>query len=410
MNKRTLEDLEVEGKVVLLRADFNIPIPDSGPEALGGRDHRLRAALPTIRRLLDRNCKILLCSHLGRPKGRVVEALRMAPIAARLAGILSRPVEALDDCIGPGVEGRVSRMRPGDILMLENLRFHPGEEANDPEFAKALASLAGVFVLDAFGAAHRAHASIVGPPQHLPSAMGLLLQREVEAIGGALESPQRPLATVLGGAKVSDKIKLIENLVARADLLLIGGGMGAAFLKAQGVSVGASPVEEDQLDRAAGLLAAARGKNTPIHLPVDVVVSSEFSRDPSKVQCAPVDRIPEGCQIMDIGPRTVEEFSDRLSRCGTVIWNGPVGVFEYPRFSAGTKGVAEALASLDATTIIGGGSTAEAVASLGLSHRMTHVSSGGGAMIEFMEGKDLPGIAALPRKQNALAHSQEKIY
>ena len=395
MDKKTLGDLDVAGKTVLVRADFNVPIGAEDPVVTADHDHRLRATLPTLRHLIDRNCKLVLCSHLGRPKGRVVESLRMAPIAKRLAHLLSQPVHALDDCIGPAVASRVSGMKPGETVLLENLRFQPGEEANDADFADALSSLADVFVLDAFGAAHRAHASIVGPPRRIPSAAGLLLQREVEVLSQALESPLRPLATILGGAKVSDKLRLIENLVKRADALFIGGGMAATFLKAQGKPVGSSLVEDNLLEYAAAMLEKSP---VPIHLPQDVIVASQFSDNPPWVRDIGVDEIPEDAYIMDIGPLTARDFSSRLSSCKTIIWNGPMGVFEYPRFAVATKLIAQDLALLDATTIIGGGSTAEAIESLDLSHQMTHVSSGGGAMIEFLEGRDLPGISALPSR------------
>ena len=395
MDKKTLDDLDVAGKTVLVRADFNVPIDTQDPVVTADHDHRLRATLPTLRYLIDRNCKLVICSHLGRPKGRIVESLRMAPIAQRLSQLLSQPVHALGDCIGPEVASRVSGMKPGETVLLENLRFHPGEEANDADFADALSSLADVFVLDAFGAAHRAHASIVGPQRRIPSAAGLLLQREVEVLSQTLESPLRPLATILGGAKVSDKLRLIENLVKRADALFIGGGMAATFLKAQGKQVGSSLVEDDLLEYAAALLAKSP---VPIHLPQDVVVSSQFSDNPAWVRDIGVDEIPEDAYIMDIGPLTARDFSTRLSSCKTIIWNGPMGVFEYLRFAAATKLIAQDLALLDATTIIGGGSTAEAIESLGLSHQMTHISSGGGAMIEFLEGRDLPGISALPSR------------
>ena len=407
MDRRTLNDVDLGGKTVLLRADFNVPIEEEG-EALAIHDHRLRVTLPTINYLLERNCKVILCSHLGRPRGEVVEGLRMAPIAGRLSALLSRPVQALPDCIGPGVKRAVSRMEAGDVVLLENLRFYPGEEGNDPGFARDLASLAEVFVLDAFAAAHRAHASIVGVPHHLPSVAGLLLQQEVEVIGGALESPNRPLAALLGGAKTGDKIRILENLLGKVDVLFIGGGMAATFLKARGKSVGASLVEDELIEFAADLMARARERGVAFHLSKDVVVASEFSATPSKIRTVDVAHIPNGFVAMDIGPGTVQRFSDQLSSCKTVIWNGPMGVFEYAPFSKGTRGIAETLASLDATTIVGGGSTAEAVKSLGLDHRIVHVSTGGGAMLEFLEGKELPGIAALPSKVASTAHGAEQ--
>ena len=399
MDIASLHDLDVAGKTVLLRADFNVPLEPNNPEITSEYDHRLRAALPTVEYLLEHNCKVVLCSHLGRPKGRVVEALRLKPVARRLSTLLRRPVPALQDCVGPHVAQHVSEIKPGEAVLLENLRFHAGEESNDPQFVNALASLADIFVLDAFGAAHRAHASIVGLPRLLPSAAGLLLQRELEVLDHALESPRRPLAVILGGAKVSDKLKLIDNLVRRADLILIGGGMAATFLKAQGKPVGRSIVEDHLLDYALELI---RSGAAHIHLPIDVVAASEISGNPSKVGVYSTDDVPQDSYILDIGPRTVQEFCRLLSPCQTIIWNGPLGVFEYKPFAAGTAALADHLASLHGTTIIGGGSTASAVETLGLGHRMDHVSSGGGAMIEFLEGKELPGISALPSKSALL--------
>ena len=397
MVKRALEDVEVEGKRVLVRVDFNVPI-EQGIETLASYDHRLRATLPTIQYLLERDSKIILCSHLGRPGGKVVEVLRMAPVADRLSFLLSRPVRHLQDCTGPEMEAAVGTMSAGDILMLENLRFHSGEEKNDPDFARALASLSDVFVMDAFAVAHRAHASTVGVPRYVPSVAGLLMQREIELIGKALESPTLPLAAILGGAKVSDKIMVLENLLGKIQALFIGGGMSNTFLKAMGYSVGASSVEEDRLEVASQLLQRARDNDIIVHLPQDVVISEEFSADPKGVRTVPVDRVPDGWYVMDIGIRSIEAYVAGLRVCKTVIWNGPMGVFEFPAFAEGTRKIGEAIASLSATTVVGGGSTAEAVEELGLMDRMTHVSTGGGASLEFMEGKELPGIAALPDK------------
>ena len=394
-NKQTLHDLDVDGKTVLLRADFNVPLDPDNPEITSEHNHRLRVTLPTVEYLLQRNCKVVLCSHLGRPRGRVVESLRLKPVARSLETLLGRPVHVLRDCIGPHVSSQVAEMLPGEVVLLENLRFHPGEVANDPQFVNALASLADIFVLDAFGAAHRAHASIVGLPQILPSAAGLLLQRELEVLGDAMQSPRRPFAVILGGAKVSDKLKLIENFVNRSEIILIGGGMAATFLKSQGKPVGASLVEDDLLDYAARLM---RSRFASIYLPVDVVAASEISATPSRIGVFPVDEVTPGMRILDVGPKTVERFCRLLEQCGTIIWNGPMGVFELGPFSSGTTAIPKHLASLEGTTIIGGGSTAKAVESLGLGHHMDHVSSGGGAMIELLEGKELPGISALPSK------------
>ena len=397
MAKRTLQDMDVRRKRVLVRVDFNVPI-EQGIETLASHDHRLRATLPTIQHLLEQNSKIVLCSHLGRPRGKIVEELRMAPVGERLSLLLSRPVKNVRDCVGPEVEAATAHMAPGDIVMLENLRFYPGEEKNDPEFARALSSLADLFVMDAFAVAHRAHASTVGIPRFLPSVAGHLVQREVEVIGKALESPARPMAALLGGAKVADKIMVLENLVDKVDRLFIGGGMAVTFLRALGHPTGASAVEEDKLEIASLLLKRAREKGIEVDLPQDVVVSEEFSPDAGRVREVPVNQIPNSWYVMDIGPGTVEEFVGGLRDCNTVIWNGPMGVFEFSRFRDGTRLIGEALASLDATTVVGGGSTAEAVEELGLVDKMTHVSSGGGACLELMEGKELPGIAALPDK------------
>ena len=396
MGKRTLDNLDVEGKRVLVRVDFNIPI-EQGVEAIAQYDQRLRATLPTIRYLLDRRCRVILCSHLGRPGGKVADSLRLAPVGDRLGLLLSHPVRSLDGCVGPSVEAAAASMATGDVILLENLRFHPGEEANDPAFVQGLAGLADCFVMDAFAVAHRAHASTVGMTQHLPSAMGLLVQKEVEALGQALDSPRRPLAALMGGAKVSDKILVLENLLDKLDHLFIGGGMAVTFLHALGKDTGASSVETDRLDFANGILGRARERNVQVHLPQDLVVANQFAPDPSCVRNVPSDQVPQDWFIMDIGDCAAQEFSQGLQACRTIIWNGPMGVFEMPRFSQGTRVVAQAIAGMDGvTSVVGGGSTAEAVEELGLMDDMTHVSTGGGASLEFLEGKELPGIAALP--------------
>ena len=399
MAKRTLEDIDVRGRRVLVRVDFNVPV-DQGAEVVATYDHRLRATLPTIEYLLRQCSKIILCSHLGRPGGKIVEELRLAPVGQRLSVLLSRPVKNMKDCIGPEVDACISRMSPGDIVMLENLRFHAGEEKNDPEFAQSLVSLADVFVMDAFAVAHRAHASTVGVPRYLASAAGLLMQREMQLMGKVLHSPAQPLGALLGGAKVSDKIMVLENLLERVDHLFIGGGMAVTFLRARGYSTGASSVEEDKLGFASQLLERAADKGVSVHLPEDVVVSSEFSGEPEQVRTVPVGEVPAGWYVMDIGETTVGNFVKALQGCKTVIWNGPMGVFEFSSFAEGTRRIGEALASLKATTLVGGGSTAEAVEEMGLMDRMTHVSTGGGASLEFLEGRDLPGIAALPDKDS----------
>ena len=396
MSKRTLSQLDVSGNAVLVRVDFNVPI-EQGVEAIGNYDQRLRATLPTIEYLLERRCKVVLCSHLGRPRGQVDEGLRLAPVGDRLSVLLNRPVLSLTDCIGPEVTAAVSAMSEGEIYLLENLRFHPGEEANDDSFSAQLADLADCFVMDAFAVAHRAHASTVGVPKLLPSAMGLLTQREVESLGLALGEPKRPLAALMGGAKVSDKILVLENLLPRLDHLFIGGGMAVTFLAAAGKSVGASAVEDDRLEFAREVLDRAQRDAISVHLPTDVVVADEFAGDPGAVTNALADGVPDGGYIMDIGEATAAAFARGLGECGTILWNGPMGVFEFERFNVGTRIVADGIAgSQNAITVVGGGSTAEAVESLGLMDRMTHVSTGGGASLEFLEGRELPGIAALP--------------
>ena len=396
MAKRTLPDLDVAGKRVLVRVDFNIPI-EQGVEVIASYDQRLRATLPTIRYLLERDCRIILCSHLGRPAGKVVEELRLAPVGDRLADLLGHPVKQLNDCIGPEVEADIAKLDPGQVALLENLRFHAGEEKNDPEFVRGLAALADCFVMDAFAVTHRAHASTAGITDLLPSAMGLLVQREVEEMGRALESPASPLAALMGGAKVSDKILVLENLLGKLDHLFIGGGMAVTFLKAQGINTGASSFEEERLEFARDVMKRAAAGNIGVHLPEDVVIASSFEADPPEYRTVPADQVPDGWYIMDVGEATARSFGDTLRNCRTIIWNGPMGVFEMPRFSHGTRIVANAIAGLQGvTSVVGGGSTAEAVEELGLMEGMTHVSTGGGASLEFLEGRELPGIAALP--------------
>ena len=387
MNKKTVKDINVTGKRVLVRVDFNVPLA----EGKVADDTRLRAALPTIQYLLDQGAKVILMSHLGRPKGKVVEELRMDPVAERLSELLGRPVRKLDDCVGDEVKAAVAEMRPGDVILLENTRFHPEERKNDPDFAKKLAELADVFVNDAFGTAHRAQASTVGVAQYLPAVAGLLMEKELNFLGKALESPERPFVALLGGAKISDKIGVIENLLTRVDALLIGGGMANTFLKAQGYQVGQSLVEDESLGVAKELLERAGEK---LALPVDAVVADRFAADAAS-KAVPVDEVPPDWRILDIGPRTVELFKEKLAEARTVVWNGPLGVFEFPKFAAGTEAIARFLADLEATTIIGGGDVVAAVRRAGVADRITHVSTGGGAALEFLEGKELPGVAAL---------------
>ena len=396
MSKKTLTDLNLGGHRVLVRVDFNVPI-EQGIEAISNYDQRLRATLPTIKYLVENDCKIILCSHLGRPNGKVDEGLRLAPIGDRLSTLLEMPVQNLHDCIGPDVKSVIDNLAPKDIVLLENLRFHLGEENNDPQFAEQLSSLADFFIMDAFAVAHRAHASTVGVGKFLPSAMGLLVQNEVESMSKALDSPKSPFSALLGGAKVSDKILVIENILSKLDSLFIGGGMSVTFLKSQGYSTGASNLEEDRIKFAHDLIEQAESRGIKVHLPEDVVVSNEFSSNPSSIRTVPIDEVPPNWYIMDIGEKSAHSFSDSLSQSKTIIWNGPMGVFEMPKFSEGTRTVATAIGALTgATTVVGGGSTAEAVEALGLMEQMSHVSTGGGASLEFLEGKDLPGISALP--------------
>ena len=396
MVKRSLSQLDVTGSRVLVRVDFNVPI-EQGIEAIEGYDQRLRATLPTIRHLIDRGCRTILCSHLGRPRGKVDDGLRLAPVGDRLAHLLNHPVKSLPVVVGPEAEAAVAELEPGDVALLENLRFDAGEESNSPAFAQSLAALADYFVMDAFAVAHRAHASTVGVTNFLPSAMGFLVEKEVTSMSLALEAPEKPLAALMGGAKVSDKILILQNMLDKLDHLFIGGGMCVTFLKAQGYGVGASQVEADRLEFAREMLDAARQRGIEVHLPAEVVVASEFAPDPAEVHIFATDGVPEGGIIMDIAPSAASEFARQLQRCGTVIWNGPMGVFEMPRFSEGTRVVAQAIADAPGiTSVVGGGSTAETVEALGLEDRMTHVSTGGGASLEFLGGLELPGIAALP--------------
>ena len=389
MNKKTVRDIEVAGRRVFVRVDFNVPL-DQGRIT---DDHRITAALPTIAYLCDHDAAVILASHLGRPKGPE-PSLRMDPIARRLQELLRRPVRKLDDCVGPEVEAAVGAMRRGDVVLLENLRFHPEEEANDPSFARGLARLAEVYVNDAFGTAHRAHASTVGVAKLLPAVAGLLMERELTFLGKVLEAPTRPLVAILGGKKVEDKIGVIRNLLRLAQTMLIGGGMCYTFLRAAGGKIGASLCEADKLDLAGELMADAQRRGVRLLLPVDVVAAQRPSAD-AAVRTVDARAIPDGWMGLDIGPRTEAAFAAPIAAAGTVLWNGPMGVFELAPFAHGTQAVARAVAESPAESIVGGGDTASAVEHFGYADKMTHISTGGGATLEFMEGKVLPGVAVL---------------
>jgi len=395
MNKMTVRDIEVTGKRVLVRVDFNVPI-NARTGAITD-DSRIRASLSTIKYLIERKAKVILMSHLGRPKGKIVEEMRLTPVAQRLSRILGQPVGVAMDCIGPEVEKSVENMKAGDVLLLENLRFHPEEEAGSEDFARALARLGDVFVNDAFGTSHRAHASISGITHYLPAVAGFLLEKEINTLGGLMENPVHPFTSIFGGAKVSDKVALLKNIMGKVDCLLIGGGMAATFLKAKSYEVGRSPVEIDTLDMAAELIKEAARSGTRLILPVDVVVADEIDRD-AVGKVVSVDAIPPDKMIADIGPKTIENFRRELKKSRTVFWNGPVGVEEIPQFARGTQALAKLLPELKATTVVGGGSTAEVIEALRLAEKVTFVSTGGGASLEFLGGEELPGVVALRDK------------
>lgn len=395
MNKQTLSSLtDLQGKRVFVRVDFNVPQDDTGAIT---DDNRIRAALPTIRHLTSAGAKVILASHLGRPKG-VTEKLRLNPIADRLGELLGQPVIKCDDCIGDSVASAVAGMGDGGVLLLENVRFYSEEEKNDPEFAQKLASVAEVYVNDAFGTAHRAHASTEGVTKYLqPAVAGFLLEKELQYLSGAVDNPQKPLAAIVGGSKVSSKIGVIENLLDKVDKLFLGGGMIFTFFKAQGLNVGKSLVEEDKLELAQALSAKAKAKGVQLLLPSDVVVADAFKADANS-QTVSVSEIPDGWMGLDIGPESILTFQNALQDCKTVIWNGPMGVFEFDQFAVGTEAIARSLADLTAQgaiTIIGGGDSVAAVEKVGVSDKMSHISTGGGASLELLEGKILPGLAAL---------------
>jgi phosphoglycerate kinase len=397
MNKATVRDIEVKDKKVLVRVDFNVPLDDKTGEITD--DNRIRAALPTIKYLIEQGAKVILMSHLGRPKGKVVEGLRLTVVAQRLSQLLKQPVAMAPDCIGQEVEKMVVGLKSGEIMLLENLRFHAEEEAGDDSFARALAHLGDVFVNDAFGAAHRAHASISGITKYLPAVAGFLMEKEIENLGNILENPARPFAALLGGAKISDKISMLENIIGKVDVLLIGGGMAATFLKAQSYEVGLSLIEDEMLDSTVRLMEKVKKSGIDIILPVDVMVADEVSAE-AKIEVVPVRKIPKDKRIVDMGPRTIDKFKQELRKCRTIFWNGPVGIFEISQFAKGTRELARLLASLKATTVLGGGSTAEAANEMGLADKMSFVSTGGGASLEFLSGEKLPGVEALLDKKS----------
>jgi len=396
VNKKTVRDIDVRGKRVFLRADLNVPLDD-------GRitdDTRIRASLPTIRYLLERGAAVILASHLGRPKGKVNDALRLKPVADRLGQLLGRNVRMTGDALGPGVQVAVGKLRAGDLLLLENLRFHAEEETNDPGFAKALADMADIYVNDAFGSAHRAHASTEAITHILPSVAGLLLEQEVSALSRLLHKPPKPFHTIIGGAKISDKLEVLEALLARCQAVLVGGGMANTFLAAKGLALGKSLVETEQLANAERIMSESRRKRVRLMLPTDVVVAAQI-HPRSQKQIVPVGQVPKDWAVVDIGPQTVATFTTHLAKARTIFWNGPMGIFEIPAFADGTKAIAQYVASRTAdgvVTVVGGGDSVAAVDQLGLTDQMSHVSTGGGASLEFVEGKTLPGVEALPER------------
>ena len=396
MNKKTVKDIDVNGKKVLVRCDFNVPIDSETGKITDNR--RIRAALPTIQYLLDYNAKVILCSHLGRPKGEFNLKYSLKPVAEELSKLLNKDVKLAKDVIGESAKELTANMKEGDIVLLENVRFHKEEEQNDPEYSKALASMAEIYVNDAFGTAHRAHSSTTGVADYLPAVSGFLIEKELEFLGGALENPAHPFVAILGGAKVSDKIGVIENLLDKVDTLIIGGGMAYTFYKAQGHHIGTSICEEDKLDLAKSILEKAQEKGVKLLLPVDNHVSSEYSNNGEEKMVNSTE-IPDGFMGLDIGPKTIEKFEEAVKDAKTVVWNGPLGVCEFDKFATGTKAVATMLSKIDAITIIGGGDSAAAIEKLGLADKMTHISTGGGASLEFLEGKTLPGIACLQDKE-----------
>ncbi len=392
MNKKSVRDIDVSNKRVLVRVDFNVPL-DLETKTTITNDKRIRESLNTIKYLINNNAKVILCSHIGKTK----EKLSIAPVATRLGEYLEKEVTLIPEIIGDNAKAVISNMKPGDVVLLENVRRFAEEEANDEMFAKELASLADIYVNDAFGTAHRAHASTEGVAKHLPAVCGFLIEKELKALGDAIDNPKRPLVAIIGGAKVSSKIAVLLNLLEKVDTIIIGGGMTYTFVKALGGNIGNSILEEDKIEVAKEILAKAKEKNVKVVLPVDTVAATEFAEDADSIVVESMN-IPDGYQGMDIGPKSIELFTEVIKGAGTVVWNGPVGVFEFKKFATGTNAVAKAMAESNAETIIGGGDSASAVAKAGLEQEMTHVSTGGGASLEFMEGKELPGIVALNDK------------
>jgi phosphoglycerate kinase len=389
-SKKTIEDIDVTGKKVLVRVDFNVPVKDGKV----GDDTRIRAALPTIKYLLDHGAAVILCSHLGRPKGGPDPKYTLKPVADYLGQLLGKPVEFANDVVGPEAQAAAKALKGGQVLLLENTRFEPGEEKNNLDLAKSLASMAEIYVNDAFGSAHRAHSSTEGVARYLPAVAGYLMEKEIQYLGQAIAEPKRPFVAILGGAKISDKIGVIKNLLAKADTILIGGGMANTFFKAQGYDMADSLVEDTAVDTAKDLLKDGRAK---LHLPVDMVIADKFEADAAS-KTLPAGNVPAGWRILDIGPETVAAYSKVISGAGTVVWNGPMGVFEFPTFAKGTYGIAQAVADSSAVSVIGGGESVAAVQQSGLAGKITHISTGGGASLEMLEGLTLPGVAALQDK------------
>ncbi|MBP3938670.1 MAG: phosphoglycerate kinase [Clostridia bacterium] len=393
LNKKTVEDLEVSGKRVLVRCDFNVPLKDGVITS----DKRIVASLPTIKYLIDNNAKVILCSHLGRPKGEFKPEFSLAPVAVRLSELLGKEVKMATDVVGESAQSLAASLNDGDVMIIENVRFHKEETKNDPEFSKKLADLADLYVNDAFGSAHRAHSSTTGVADYIPAACGYLIQKEINFIGGALANPKRPLVAILGGAKVSDKIGVITNLLDKCDTIIVGGGMAYTFMKSLGYNIGTSLLEEDRVEDAKNMMETAKAKGVNFLIPVDNKVGKEYAPD-TEAMVINSDEIPEGWMGLDIGPKTQELFANAIKGSGTVIWNGPMGVSEWENFAQGTIAVATAVAESGAISIIGGGDSAAAVQKLGFADKMSHISTGGGASLEFLEGKELPGIVALNNK------------